>query len=392
MLMQAAGKAKFGDSFHLSEKKMKALMPHEVRKAGEETCVCVHHLKWNKMVASYAKNRRKLGVQCECSIISNRDDARRKLICERPEQQRTLAAKCLDGTCTMCPGFAAIRKCAAEDEAGEGVMFNRDKWCKETQTMADGSTKDVYDFYSRDSDFENLEHDMEQYCRTILQHHDLAIAQDHDWAETQANFPRGHFCSVQDFSLAYTHTRRVKHRSLWFQEVRSTLYGACVRLHLDDVSDAYVPSEERRRLKEGFQKHRVPPILTITLIGVSADHGQDNAFVQNFNDRITVFVKTIAAPGVKFTVHHARSDGCKAQYKCAQHFYYVSRQQAEVGIRLDWGFSCSCHGKDLVDPENGRAKHCAREYEVNIRDVHKNSLRDSEKLAQHLQANFIYPQ
>ena len=36
-LMQAAGRNKFGDEFHLSERKMKQIMPHEVRRAGEET-------------------------------------------------------------------------------------------------------------------------------------------------------------------------------------------------------------------------------------------------------------------------------------------------------------------------------------------------------------------
>ena len=314
------------------------------------------------------------------------------MTCVKDDHQRFLKPKCLDGTCTSCPGFAAVRKCGLEDERGTGVQFLRDKWAKGQHLLADGTTKDVHDFYSLPSDFEDLETDMEAYCQTLLQHHDLAIMQDYDWAKTQENFPRGHFCSVQDFSLAYTHTRRIKQQSLWFQNVTSSLYGACVRLHLDDISDTYIEPAERQKLKHEFAKKAVKPILTFTLIGVSADHGQDNAFVQNFNDRITAWVKSIAAPGTTFKVHHARSDGCRGQYKCAQHFYYVSRQQAETGIRMDWCFSCSCHGKDLVDPENGRAKNCARNFELNIKDNHELSLRDSEKLAAHLANHFIWPQ
>ena len=353
-LMQAAGRNKFGDEFHLSERKMKQIMPHEVRRAGEETCVCIHHLKWEKMIQSYGKHRRLLGVQCDCNNITKLgDEARKMLTCEKAENQRFLKPTCLDGSCTSCPGFAAVKKCELENEAGTGVQFMRDKWAKGQQLMADGSAKDVYDFYSLPSDFDDLEKEMDAYCRTLIEHHDLAMMQDYDWAMTQENFPRGHFCSVQDFSLAYTHTRRVKQQSLWFQEIRSSLYGACVRIHLEDISNEYIAPAERRKLKEEFVKQGVTPILTFTLIGISADHGQDNAFVQNFNDRITVWVKSIAAAGTIFKVHHARSDGCRGQYKCAQHFYYISRQQAETLIRLDWCFSCSCHGKDLVDPENG---------------------------------------
>jgi hypothetical protein len=124
---------------------------------------------------------------------------------------------------------------------------------------------------------------------------------------------------------------------------------------------------------------------------VSADPTHDNAFVQNFNDRVTEFAATIKAPHVKWKCHHARSDGCKAQYKCAQHFYYVSCQQALTGIRLDWCFSCSCHGKDLVDPENGRAKHMAREHENNVGDNDEKSLRTSFELYKFLLKVFHTP-
>ena len=70
---------------------------------------------------------------------------------------------------------------------------------------------------------------------------------------------------------------------------------------------------------------------------------------------------------VKFHTHFARSDGCKAQFKCAQHFLWITKQHAETGTRVKWSFSCSCHGKDRVDSENGRAKHacrCREEFEA----------------------------
>ena len=54
-------------------------------------------------------------------------------------------------------------------------------------------------------------------------------------------------------------------------------------------------------------------------------HNKDNAFVHNFNDQITAYVKSIAKPGVSFKVHHTRSDGCWGQYMThcvpSAHFY-----------------------------------------------------------------------
>ena len=192
--------------------------------------------------------------------------------------------------------------------------------------------------------------------------------------------------------MAYEHQRRVRHQSLWFNEIRSTLYGACVRVHLHDVADSYISAEKKAELFKQFQEFNQQPIITISIGAISPDHNQDNAFVQHFNQLLLAFMTDIAAPGVKFRVHRARSDGCKAQYKCASHFYWVSRQQAETGTRVDWCFSCSCHGKDLVDPENGRSKHAAREHEGNIGDDDENSLRDSEKLSEFLKANMRWPQ
>ena len=89
-----------------------------------------------------------LDVNCGCSNITKvGDEARKMLTCVKDENQRFLKPKCLDGTCTSCPGFAAVRKCGLEDERGTGVQFLRDKWAnyKGQHLLADGTTKDVHD-------------------------------------------------------------------------------------------------------------------------------------------------------------------------------------------------------------------------------------------------------
>jgi len=133
------------------------------------------------------------------------------------------------------------------------------------------------------------------------------------------------------------------------------------------MEDGTVNENRRGELHEAFLEFKLPAILNITFFFISADHDTDNCMVQHANAMLLEYVKSIAAPDVKFHTHFARSDGCKAQFKCAQHFLWISKQQAETGTRVKWSFSCSCHGKDRVDSENGRAKHacrCREEFEA----------------------------
>ena len=165
-----------------------------------------------------------------------------------------------------------------------------------------------------------------------------------------------------------------------------------MRVHLADISDSYISGEKKAELFKQFREFNEPAIITISIGALSPDHTQDNAFVQHFNKLLLEFMQKIVADGVQFRVHRARSDGCRGQYKCAHHFYWISRQQAETGVRVDWCFSCSCHGKDLVDPENGRSKYAARIYEGNIADDDEKSLRDTKALWTFLKTTMRWPQ
>merc|ERR1711988_1703514 len=91
----------------------------------------------------------------------------------------------------------------------------------------------------------------------------------------------------------------------------------------------------------------------------------DNAMVQKvLDDFILPYVKRVA-PTV--TEGHGRSDGCKAQFKCAAHFQWVSKQKAEgCGLAIPWSFFVSCHGKCYCDPEGGTFKNAARHHELTV--------------------------
>ena len=124
------------------------------------------------------------------------------LSCEKPLGQDTLAFACVQRSCPSCPDFKPLEMCENELSAAQGYTFKQEKWDKGTYQRADGSTKEYYDFFIRDSDFEDLRAHMRAYIPTIIAHHDLAKVQDADWEATMRDFPRGEFCSVQARSVA----------------------------------------------------------------------------------------------------------------------------------------------------------------------------------------------
>jgi hypothetical protein len=90
---------------------------------------------------------------------------------------------------------------------------------------------------------------------------------------------------------------------------------------------------------------------------ISDDMVHDTAFVHHCNTMFTHWVQNeVAYPDCPFETHYARSDGCKAQFANATHFLWISKQKTTNGIRMDWTFFCSCHGKCDCDPEGGSTK------------------------------------
>ena len=89
----------------------------------------------------------------------------------------------------------------------------------------------------------------------------------------------------------------------------------------------------------------------------------DAAFVRKaLDDFITPYIKSVAPTATKLYV---RSDGCKAQFKCAEAFDWTSRQSKEgCGLWVTWSFFESCHGKCDCDPEGGTLKNSARNQEM----------------------------
>ena len=195
-------------------------------------------------------------------------------------------------------------------------------------------------------------------------------------------------------------------------QVQTTIVPVVLMFRVEDLTN--ITDERRAELIAYFDAHELPHVISETHFGISADMQHDSAFIHKLlDDHILPYVKAVA-PTV--TTVHARSDGCKAQFKCAAHFDWVSRyapcralhpatplplphtvtrplprapprsllcyphtlpslpslryawvcrQSKEgCGLIVNWSFFESCHGKCFCDPEGGTLKNAARRWEL----------------------------
>jgi hypothetical protein len=91
------------------------------------------------------------------------------------------------------------------------------------------------------------------------------------------------------------------------------------------------------------------------------------------------------------TTMYAQSDGCKAQFKNTTHYLWISEQYGKTGIRADWTFFCSCHGKCDCDPEGGACKNLVKLHQLRDSAQNRTIINNIDELAAFLEANFKNP-
>merc|ERR1740117_1038195 len=175
-----------------------------------------------------------------------------------------------------------------------------------------------------------------------------------------------------------------------------------VRVHLEDVAteaqmrsrggEPVISDAHRAELMELFDRLGQPAIITISIIVISGDLIHDEAMVQHCNDKILIpFMQEIKADGVEWRRHHARSDGCKKQYKDGTQFLWISSHFERHGIHLEWNFFCSCHGKDISDSECGTVKICAKQREREHTELKPTRIRTAQDLKAFAEGKLTWP-
>ena len=251
--------------------------------------------------------------------------------------------------------------------------------------------KEKKDFKSAELPFSEFKPELVKYWPKFIAHDNDARWHDDDFTALKNELPIGQAGLVIDFAENFTHEPRIEHQSKYFSQTQTTIVPVVLMFRIEDLTN--ITEERRTELIAYFDAHNLPHVVSETHFIISADMQHDNAFIRKaLDDFIMPYIKRVA-PTV--TMLHGRSDGCKAQFKCASHFDWVSRQSKE-GCRLgfteppapdapppqplqpapsppppptakgcvNWSFFESCHGKCYCDPEGGTLKNAARRFEM----------------------------
>ena len=220
------------------------------------------------------------------------------------------------------------------------------------------------------------------HCESFFPHHERAKWQDEDSDFMRKNIhkigtelnedtglyecdPELGFCfmSNEDFSQSYTHAPKYEHAGRFFHSVSTTLYTCILYIPLDAASDDYINPEKKKKLHQLFKDNNQPPILCISIFGLSPDPHHTTAFVQHFHEKHLIPWVRKNFPLAK-RKQFVRSDGCTGQFKCGRHFRWISQRTEAGGIVIEWSHSESCHGKDAGDREGGRVKFLLEQREM----------------------------
>ena len=439
--MNRVGKEKSGDpEFQVSMKTMIRLMPHEVRKPGRQTSLCRYHMEYEHF---HESGRQWSAVAtkeapCGCKWPSNAHDMRTALNCPKQKYNGSTfeyyPIACTNRTCVDCIGN--LDKLTCDKCRAVKPFISYMSWQSVPYFCNDGREIESYDFVKARLPIGEFLQCLKKNFSSFMPHHERAKWQDEDamwlkkhihemgceyYAEADRWIPDpvlGYcFYTTADFSNAYTHAPKYEHAGRFFHTITSTLYGNILYVPLDAAADEYISPSEKARLHTLFRENNEPPILMISMFGISPDAHSDTAFVQHFTEKHFYPWLSKNFP-LAMRRHILRTDGCVKQFKCGRHFRWVSNHSENVNCtlgqarvarmaqkmqedkdkaardlyevvhgepapaeeplppvptttnccacscKLDHSHSESCHGKDASDHECGRCKFAWEQQEM----------------------------
>ena len=113
------------------------------------------------------------------------------------------------------------------------------------------------------------------------------------------------------------------------------------------------------------------------------DLKHDPAMVHAFITEVVHRVKNIVPQVTKI---HYFTDGCAAQYKNRFNFVNVCHHEEDFGIKCEWNFFATSHGKGACDGIGGTVKRAA--YKESLRRPYANQILDVEALYEYLSGSF----
>ena len=297
-------------SDHIGFSKFASLRPKHCVLAGASgthtVCVCTYHQNVKLMIhaAELDKSHKHIIAQAVCN----------------PPQP-----KCYLDKCTACPGTEMLRESMTihfEKKAIDNVIYQQ--WVSVDRTTLETASLPFEDFI--EAFIEKVE--------VLIPHSFIATQQAQFFSECKKELKEGELAVVADFSENYSFVVQDAAQGMHWNNSQATIHPFVVY---------YQHSNEEHH---------------ISFVVISDCLQHDTVAVHLFQRALITFLKS-ALPFADIKKIMYFSDGAASQYKNRKNFVNLCSHEADFGIKAEWHFSATSHGKGACDGVGGTVKRLA---------------------------------
>ena len=296
-------------SDHIGFSKFASLRPKHCVLAGASgthtVCVCTYHQNVKLMIhaAGLDTSHKHIITQAVCN----------------PSQPQ-----CFLDKCTACPGTEMLRESMTihfEKKAIVNVIYQQ--WVSVDRTTLETASLPFEDFI--DTFIEKVE--------VLIPHSFIATQQAQFFNECKKELKEGELVVVADFSENYSFVVQDAAQGMHWNNSQATIHPFVVYYQHSD------------------KEHH------ISFVVVSDCLQHDTVAVHLFQRELIAFLKSVLPFGITKITYF--SDGAASQYKNRKNFVNLCSHEADFGMKAEWHFSATSHGKGACDGVGGTVKRLA---------------------------------
>jgi hypothetical protein len=285
---------------------------------------------------------------CKCGNPnpSNAIELKRCILCPKPEGVPDLYP-CILGECETCKDFKNWKVCDCANILGNGEenKFSFEEHGPITYTKKDGTEQLKKDFRPSDQmTMATFITSLKDYFMGFFLHHDLAKWQNAMFDLLCVSLSMTAFLCVLDFAENGTIIVQREQFARYFMKVGFTIFPIVTLVDLRMLADGEFEEGEKADLLAMFAAQNRPPRVKISHLIISDDLTHDDAAVQHYLKKHMDLMESIRKPTEpSWSTSYYFSDGCKAQFKNATMFLYLTLWLEMYAMAVIWCFFCSCH-------------------------------------------------
>ena len=278
-------------------------------------CVCTIHQNMKLMIQSI-----KLGelTTSKGTSLQTYQHCISQAICNPP------LPGCYLGSCNSCPGFASLEEvlCSVlDDNLIDYVTFKQ--WVSVDRSTLNTFSKPADEFI--DFFFDKL--------KLLIPHSFIATQQASFFSECKSTLHTGELLVQADFSENYAFVLQDAVQGFHWNNSQATIHPFVIYYQ-----------------QSGKEHH-------ISYVIISDCMHHDTVAVYLFQKNLITFLKQVLPTAPKKIIYF--SDGAASQYKNRKNFVNLCNHETDFGVKAEWHFSATSHGKGACDGVGGTVKRLA---------------------------------